>query len=450
MARLAVGSAVSFIAGVLRSPSQDVVGIRRQLVLGALVIFCFFGVFGGWAAFARLESAAIATGMVTVESKRKTVQHLEGGIVREIFVRDGDQVTVNQVLVRLDQTQVRATLELVLDRRRAAQALEARLVAERDGMDEIYFPHDLAKFAKHPKIAEMIEGQRKIFESRRQSRAGQEAILKKRIAQSQEEITGLQGQIRSEDTQISLIEREIVDVRSLYDKGLAKQARLLALERTKAEIEGSLHQNRALIARTKQSILELEAQIAELTTTSINEVVQELREVGQEKLELDERINAAKDVLQRTYVRAPITGAVVESQLNTIGGVIAPGEKLMDIVPGDEKLIVEARIDPGDIDIVHPGLDAQVRFTAFSQRNTVPVDGKVISVSADQLTDERTGASYYLASVELRGDQAEALNGADLYPGMQAEVMIVTGKQTPLEYLVKPITMSLNRAMREN
>ena len=178
----------------------------------------------------------------------------------------------------------------------------------------------------------------------------------------------------------------------LFNKGLAKQVRLLALERNKAEIEGSLHQNGAMIARARQSILELEAQITELTTSQVNEGVQELREVGQEKLELRERLNGAEDVLQRTYVRAPILGVIIESQLHTIGGIVSPGETLMDVVPGNEKLIVEARVDPTDIDVVHPGLAAQVWITAFSQRTTVPLDGTILSISADQLTEERTGS----------------------------------------------------------
>ena len=236
----------------------------------------------------------------------------------------------------------------------------------------------------------------------------------------------------------------------LFNKGLAKQVRLLALEGNKAEIGGSLHQNGAMIARARQSILELEAQVMEWTTSQVNEVVQELREVGQEKLELRERLNGAEDVLQRTYVRAPILGVIIESQLHTIGGVVSPGETLMDVVPSNEKLIVEARVDPTDIDVVHPGLAAQVWITAFSQRTTVPLDGTILSISADQLTEERTGVSYYLVRVELNDDPSEALGGAELYPGMQAEVMIVTGAQTPLEYLVRPITTSLNRAMREN
>lgn len=430
--------------------TSDPLGIRIQLICGIGVLVAFFGIFGGWAAFAQLKSAAIASGLVIVESKRKTVQHLEGGIVREIFARDGDQIVVNQVLVRLDQTQPRATLELLLDRYRSAQTLEARLVAERDGLPEVYFPHELMKFARYPKVAEMIDGQRKIFESRKSSHSGQVDILQKRIAQSREEINGLKGQIDAEGTQVDLIVKEINDVRDLYNKGLAKQARLLALERKKAEIGGSLHNNRSMIGCARQSILELEAQITELATAQVNEVVQELRDVRQEKLEIQERLNAAKDVMARTYIRAPISGTVVESQLHTIGGVISPGEALMDIVPQGEKLVVEARIDPSDIDIVHPNLPAQVRFTAFSQRSTQPLDGKVVSVSADQLTDERTGLSYFLAKVVLPKESLKSLNGAHLYPGMQAEVMIVTGAQTPLEYLVRPLLDSFNRALRES
>ena len=425
-------------------------GARGPVVAGFLVIGLFFGGFGGWAALAPLQSAAIAPGLVSVDTNRKTIQHLEGGIVGEILVRDGDRVRAGQVLIRLDETLPRTSLELLKGRSMASRALEARLIAERDGADAIRFPELLTAAGADPQVAEMINGQINIFAARRNSVAGQVKILGQRIAQFREEINGLKGQIASEVVQHGLIAEEIKDVTGLYEKGLARRPRLLALQRQAAEIEGSRSQNMAAIARVEQNIAEARLHISELRTSTINEVVQELRDVQTEMFELAERIAAAEDILTRTELRAPIEGTVVGLQVHTPGGVIAPGEPLLDIVPADDRLVVEARVDPSDIDVVHPGLPSQVRFTALNQRNLAPVDGTVTAVSADRIVDDRTGESYYLTRVELDDGFAEALGGVPLYPGMQAEVMIVTGERSALDYLIRPFARSLNRAFRED
>jgi len=425
-------------------------GVGVPVFVGLIVVVLFFGVFIGWAALAPLGSAAIAPGSVSVESNRKTIQHLEGGIISKIKVHDGDLVTAGQVLVLLDATQAQTSMDLVRGRWIAASAREARLVAERDGLDKIEFSGELLAEQDDAQVAQTLRGQKNIFDARRKSKDGQVAILKQRISQYNAEIKGLEGQIKAEDRQIQLIADEIKDISGLVKKGLAQRPRLRTLQRDSAELEGMSSQNVAKIAQAHQAIAEARLQINELTTTTLNEVVQELREVQSEMFELVEQERAAADILRRTDIRAPIDGIIVNLQVYTTGGVIAPGAAILDIVPANERLIVEAQVDPGDIDVVHIGLPAQVRFPAFSQRSSAPVEGRVVRVSADSLTDERTGASYYLARIAIEDDVQAKLNGAELYPGMQAEVMINTGERTALEYFLKPLTVSINRAFRED
>jgi HlyD family type I secretion membrane fusion protein len=430
--------------------SFKAMGLTMPIALGFGVIALFFGGFLGWAALAPLGSAAIAPGVVSVETNRKTIQHLEGGIIGAIKVKDGDNVKAGQVLVALDETQPRALLELVRVRQLASIALKARLVAERNDAKRISFPDQLRARRKETKVAEIIDGQINIFNARRKVYIGQVAILNQQIKQLAEEIKGTQGQIESVKRQITLVTDEIKDVSGLVEKGLAPRPRLRALQRDAAEIEGSLSLNRSRIAQIRQAIAETRLKINELTTAKINEVSQELRDVQSELVGLEERERAVKDILNRMVIRAPLEGTVVNLQVHTLGGVIAPGAPLLDIVPSEDRLIVDSRVSPSDIDIVQVGLLAQVRFTAFSQRQTQPVDGTVTAISADRLTDERTGEIFYLARIEIKDDLAEKLGDNKLYPGMQAEVMIVTGERTALEYFLKPITASFNRAFRED
>jgi HlyD family type I secretion membrane fusion protein len=428
----------------------DQIGANPVIGSGLLIIFLFFGCFLGWAALAPLDSAAVASGSLIVDSNRKTVQHLEGGIVRNFFIRDGDKVKTGQVLIRLDEAQTRSNFDILNVRRMAALALEARLLAERDSKKKIIFPKALLGQTRNTNLASIMAGQESIFKARTQSIGGQVAILIQRISQLKEEIKGLKLEVASQEQQIQLIQEEIRDVSSLLKKGLARKPRLLLLKRQHAEIGGARGKNISQIARVRQSIGETHLRITDLKTEMINEVVQQHRDVQLELFDLTEQLNAARDILARSEIRAPIDGTVVGLKVHTQGGVILPGAPLMDIVPSNDRLVVEARVNPSDIDIVRAGLPARVTLTAFSQRSVAPLKGKVVSVSADRLTNDRSGEPYYLVRVELVGDISKALQGASLYPGMQAEVMIVTGAHTALDYFLKPITQSLNRAFREN
>lgn len=419
------------------------------MALGIGTIILFFGVFGAWSAVAPLSSAALAPGVVKVDTNRKTVQHLEGGIVKEISVRDGDQVTAGQVLIRLEETQARASIDLLHGRRHAALAMQARLTTQRDGKDSLVYPQTLIDVRGQPNVAQVLAGQESIFQTQMKSLAEQTAILKQRIAQLSEERHGLEGQIHSKREQRALVNEEIEGLEKLVEKGFARKPRLLALKRRRSEIEEELNQHRSSIAQTRQETLTAELEIKGLRTRFMDDTLQQLREVQQELFDLGERIGATRDVLQRTIIVAPQNGSVVGLQVHTIGGVIAPGAAVLDIVPSQEMLVVEAQVDPKDIDSVKKGLPASVRFNAFNLRDTPPVDGYVDSISADRFTDQQSGAVYFQARVVLPEEALKALEGRELVSGMQADVMIVTGERTALDYLLAPLLRSVQRSLRE-
>jgi len=377
------------------------------------------------------------------------VQHLEGGIVKEILVRDGDAVKAGQSLIRLVGIQPRAQLQLIRGQRNALLARAARLRAERDGNAGLSFPEELTAQGDDPRVQESMLGQLNIFEARRDAIEGQRQILGQRVAQFREEIVGVQAQIRSADEQLVLIEDELTGLQTLFAKGLTPKSRLLALQRRKAEIQGERGQNLSAIARAKQNITEAEIRIFELRTEQVSEVVSELREVETELLDLQERLGAAEDIQRRTDVISPADGVVVDMQITNVGAVIQPGERLLDVVPGNEKLVIDARVTPTDIDVVHPGLPAQVRLVAFNQRITPTVEGTVASVSADRLIDEATGESYFTARIEISNPDDPTLDGLVLLPGMPAEVLIRTGERTLLQYLVSPVQQSFTRSLTE-
>ena len=427
--------------------SRDM-GVGRTMIFGIVVIALFFGAFGAWAVFAPLESAAIAQGVLGVSGKRKTVEHLEGGIVADILVEEGDRVAAGQTLVVLDDTRARASFSLLQGQRRSVAALKARLEAERDGLPQVRYPEWLRQAVMEDGADDFLSTQDRIFEARARSLGNRTAIYNQRIAQLREEATGLKEEIEAQDRYIGLLEEEIGGISGLVKKGLEGKQRLLTLERRKAEIEGRRAQNRALIARVEQRVGETRLTIVELGNTRLSEVVAELREVEARLSDLRERMATARNVFSRTRVTAPVAGTVVDLRVFTRGGVIGEDEPLMDIVPADGKLIIEAQVDPTDIDSVYPNLPAQVRLTAFPQLKTPMLSGTVLQVSADRLTDARTGTPYYEAWVALDAGQP-ALEELKLQPGMPAEVMIITGKRTALDYLLKPIVASLGRALRE-
>lgn len=424
--------------------------IKRIVFIGLMIVAAFFGGFGTWAVMTQLDSAAVAPGVLMVESNRKTINHLEGGIVGEILVKEGDRVDAGDLLLRLDSTQPAARLDLMVSRQRAALAREARLIAERDGKAEIDFPDQFLSADTDSNLAAARNSEQRIFHARAKSRAGQAKILAQQIAAYNEEITGLAAQIKAQDRQLTLIASEIKDVGSLFKKGLARKSRMLALEREAADIEGNRAQNQAEIARIRQAIGETQIKINELEVEFINQVVAELAEVQSEVFDLEERVRAADDVLRRTQIVAPNQGVVIGLTAHTVGGVIGPGEPILELVPEGEQLVIDARVDPIDADVVHAGLEAQISFSAFSSRDNKPSKGLVTWVSADGIQDDQTGERYYLARVEIDKDSLQGVKLADLRPGMLADVFILTGAQSPYEYLVGPLMKNLQKSFREN
>ena len=431
-----------------REPPRDM-GIRRSMTIGLVIVGVFVGGFGTWAAVAPLESAAIAPGIIGVSTERRTVQHLEGGIVAEIRVADGDEVTAGQTLIVLDDTTPRAALDLLEGQHRSLVALNARLEAERDNRPAIRWPDWLEGEAlDDAEAAEVMATQERIFQARAVSLANQRAIHRRRIEQLREESAGLEGELAAQDRRRALLAEELEAVRELVERGLEPRPRLLEMERAETEIVGDRVRNQARIASIEQTIDETRLVIDELGNVRLAEVVAELREVETRLSDLRERLAAQRDVVERTRVAAPVAGTVMDLQVFTEGGVVSAGQRLMDVVPANDRLIIEARVAPNDIETIALGLPAQVRLTAYSQLGAPRLSGRVIRVSADRLGDPRTGASWYEARVALDPDQP-GLSSLPLVPGMPAEVMIVTGARTPIDYLLTPIVESLGRALRE-
>lgn len=430
-------------------PPRLKVGARGPVAAGLLILVLAVGGFGTWAATAPLSSASIAQGVVVVEGSRKTVQHLEGGIVDEILVREGSEVEAGQVLIRMDATRPQALYDLLRSEYSAILALEARLLAERDGSDSITFSSEVLKLTADPEVMALIVGEKRLFETRRARLNGQTDILRQRIVQFEEQIKGLGAQRLSKTQQRALIKEELEAVLELYEKGYEKKPRVLALRRARARLHGERGEHIADISRVKQSIGEAELRIIDLQNGFQREVATELQRVRTRLAELRDRIRAQEDVLRRLEVRAPQAGVVMGLKIHTADGVIASGMPILDIVPSKEHLIIDAHVNPEDIDVVHAGLTAQVRLTAYKRRSTPTVEGSVTQVSADRFVDVNSGTAYYLVRVELDPLSLEILDDVKLYPGMPAEVMIQTGNRTALEYIVSPIANGIQRAFRE-
>ncbi|WP_237143501.1 HlyD family type I secretion periplasmic adaptor subunit [Phyllobacterium zundukense] len=424
----------------------------RPLALSAFAIVGIFIIgFGTWAAYAPLESAAIAGGAIEAETSRKTIQHLEGGIVGRILVNDGDEVTAGQPLIRLDDMRAQANVLALQMQLWEAQALEARLLAERDGRATIQFPPRSGPAAKNDrKLAEIMGGQIKIFDARRNLQKSQIDVVQQRKAQTEQEIAGLEFQAAAARERASIIKEEVAGVEPLVAKGLQTKVRLLKLKREQAEIDGRMGDLQSQISRAGQSIGESQAMIFKLESDHNSEVAQSLRETQALVSQLGERIQAATDILDRTVVRAPEAGTITDLRIHTPGGVVAAGEPLLDLVPRQDRLIVRALVKPEDIDLVRPGLEAHVRLLSYKHRRVPPVDGVLTYVSADSLVDKETERPYYTARVRIDEASLHNLPEVEIMPGMPVEVMIKTGEFTVAHYMFRPVLDSFNRAFRED
>jgi len=424
--------------------------VSRPIVGALVILLIFIGGLAAWAALAPLDSGAVAPGRVTVASNRKTIQHLEGGIIKELLVKEGDAVAAGQVLIRLDDTQPQARIGLLRSRQDTALAREARLIAELEGAEAIAFPQTLKMRQDEPEVAKLLAAEKAVFAARRRVFQGRIDIFRKRIVQLEKEIGSLQAQVVAASKRLALVEKERVGVEELVNEGGIAEARLWKLLQSMAELEGRRGEHQGLIARAQQRIGEADLEIIDLDNSMMNQVVSELRDVQPELADIRQRLKAAEHILVRTEIRAPQAGIVVGLNVHTETGVITPGGPILDIVPQNDTLVIEAMVNPTDIDVVHVGLPARVRLSAFKQRNTPQLEGHVTRVSADSLTDERSGVPYYLVRIDIDAAELEKLEGRKLYPGMPAEAIIVTGAQTALDYTLAPVTDSFRRAFRED
>ncbi|MGA8998577.1 MAG: HlyD family type I secretion periplasmic adaptor subunit [Pseudolabrys sp.] len=413
-----------------------------------IVLLLAFGV-GGWAATTQIAGALIAQGSIVVDSNVKKVQHPTGGVVGKLNVQDGDRVKAGDILVQLDDTVTRANLAIVTKGLDELAARKARLEAERDGADSITFPRLLLAHAAEPSVATALANESKLFELRRSARLGQKAQLKQRITQLRDEIQGLTAQQDAKAREITLIGKELEGVRELWKNNLVQITRLTALERDGARLEGERGQLVASVAQAKGKITETELQVIQIDQDLSSEVAKDMREVDAKFGEFVERKVAAEDQLKRIDIRAPQDGIVLESKVYTVGGVIPAGDAIMLIVPESDNLLVEAKVNPHDIDQVQVGQSAVLRFSAFNLRTTPEINGTITRISADTTTDQRTGQNYYTTRIAMTKDEIARLGDVKLIPGMPVEAFVQTGERTVMSYLIKPLQDQFMRTFRE-
>ena len=424
--------------------------ITRHLKLGLAAIILLGGTATAWSLAVKLDSAVVTQGTVVVESNVKKVQHPTGGVIGAVNVREGQRVTEGDIVVRLDETATRSALGIVLNELTATRARVARLTAERLGATRITFPPDIITRALTDLDAKgVIEGEMQLFASRITTRNGQKAQLTERIGQLRQEIKGLADQQKSLEIQLQVARDELNGLRGLKAKGLTTIPRITALDREIARNDGALGDTVARMSSSRGKIAETELQILQLDKDQASEVAKDLREAETKVGELQERRITAEDQLRRIDIRAPITGVVHQLAVHTIGGVINQTEPLMLIVPESDRLIVEVRIQPQDIDQVHIGQPARVRFTAFNQRTTPELMGTLFRVGGDLTKEQQTGQSYFTGAIAIDEGELRKLNGLKLVPGMPADAFVKTGERTMASYLVKPLSDQMQRSMRE-
>jgi HlyD family secretion protein len=425
----------------------------RTLVRQAwFLIAVVFGLGGLWGAVARLDSGAVATGLLAAESSRKTVQHFEGGIVRDILVRDGDTVDKDQLLLRLDDTQARAGVETLRKQLAASLAEEARLVAERDNAAAIVFPAEVLSESRDTIVARAMADQTAQFRDRRANILGQVEILQARMGQAREEIAGTQREKEANEEQVQTIRQELGGLRMLLEKNLVQLPRVLSLEREQSRLKGAIGRAEAEMSKAQQAMGETQLQISQIRQQFLESVSKDLPAVRKTIGDLRERLKAQEDILRRTDIRAPQGGVVQSLKVFTVGGVARPGEALMDIAPLREDLVVRAQISPMDVDSVKLGDRVEIRFPSFSTRKPPLFFGTLKRLSRDRIVDDTTQnrPAYFAAEIGLDRDSIPPEFGDKLVSGMQADVIVTTGERTALQYLLNPLLERIGFGMREH
>lgn len=430
-------------------PGLALYSLRRHMFFGAGTILALFALFMAWLMLADLSGAVVANGKIVVESNAKVVQHPDGGIVGQIYVRNGDHVQAGDMLVRLDDTRARASLGIVESQIDALTARHMRLLAERDEQDVLVVPAVLASRRDQPDIADLIHAQTRLFEARKNSLNGEKQQLQQKRRQLEERIYGLKAQKTANIEQGRHIADELSGLEMLFAKQLVPVTRVAALRREKARLEGQHGELTSEIAAIQTQIAETEMAILQLERDRRTEVLTDLSDVERQLAELRQRQIALVDQLQRTDIRAPYAGTIYQMQVHSEGGVIAAGEKIMGIVPDQDALVVEVRTRPQDVDQIHPGQKAMLRFTAFNRRTTPELAGQVDFVAADLSRDEVTGENFYPVRMHITPGELARLGDHPLMPGMPVETFIATGERSALSYFLKPLADQFARAFRE-
>jgi HlyD family type I secretion membrane fusion protein len=422
---------------------------RRIVRRGGFVVLGFVAIFFGWGAFAPLDSALLAPGVIVVESHRKTIQHLEGGIVQDILVREGQAVRPGQALIRLDTTQAKASFDMLQGQADALAAQEARLIAQKDNAPNVAFPSELMTRASDPKVADAMRVELNAFTNARETTAKQLEILRTRIQENNRSIEGLRAQLRGIEQQVALIAREQEMIKVLVDRGIESLPRLLALQRAAADLGGQRGQVIEKISEVQVSNGETELQMVNLKNTLMADVLKELRDVQGRRFDLMDRLKAARDIMYRQVITTPVEGRVVSLAVHGRGAVIRAGEAVMEIVPQKDQLEVEAHVRPEDIDNLHVGMSAKVTLSGNQARRIPAINGTVTVVSADRLVDQQTGMAYFNAKVAVDRKALEEYPDIRLVPGMPVEVAIETGERTMVSYFWSPIESVFRKGMRE-
>ena len=416
---------------------------------GWWIIAVFFGLIGTWSMLAPLNGAVVASAEVKVNGNRKSIQHLEGGIVKELRVRDGDQVAAGDTLIVLDDNQYRSDFEVLAQLDTVLRLTQARLQGEQDGTKELVLPPFLANRARDPDVIAAWRSQLAQYEAHRHENGGQGEIIKQRIAQLESQTLGAQAQLAALTNQHASMQTELKSLQPLLEQGIVTRARLLLLERSIAALQGQIGEASSNTARAQQGIAEQQQLEAQSRNQRATVVAQELRDIQMRLAEVGPKLANARSVLERTVVRAPYGGHVVALNVFAVGAVIGRGEKLMDIVPSDGALIIEARIAVEDAGDVFRDARAEVRLSGYKQQSTPALHGVVEHVSADRLTDARTAAPYFLANIRIDDAELAAFPEIKIRPGMAATVMVPTTQRTALQYLLGPLWSSFNQAFRE-
>jgi HlyD family type I secretion membrane fusion protein len=444
--RHAVPAAAPEMSGPDVLPDES---LKKYSLAGWIILLVFFGGFGAWSATAPLNGAVVAEAVVKVEGNRKSLQHFDGGIVKEVKVREGDRVKAGDVLIELDDVQARSDFDVFSRQHMVLRATEARLTAELNKAPSLTPPAEIAARLNDAEMKTAWNAQVLEFSSRRASIEGQRRVLREKINQLREQIAGNEKEVIAFNQQIVSVRKELTDILPLVEKGLITQPRRLQLERTAFGLEAQIAATTAEMARARQAIAEQTQQIAQLDHDRMTEVTKELRDTQAAMLEVSPRVTNAESSLGRMEITSPYSGQIVGLNVFAKGAVIRPGENILDIVPDDDALTIEARVAVEDIADVHPDTIAEVHLTAYQQRIIPMVHGTVIQVSADRLVDERTGVPYYSALVRVNGEELKQFPNVRLYPGMPAQVMIPTVERTALDYILGPLTQSFNSAFRQ-